>query len=427
MKKRLLTIVLLVAYGLLPAQYLPLLKPVPEYSFANFDRNRIVYPGDSLALELFFRKMDSVVLLGKGNVSIMHIGGSHVQAGVFTQQFRDDLLSISPDLIGGQYFVFPFSAGGTNNPSHFIVKSAGAWNYCRNAVSRETDKRMGLAGAAITTSDSSARLSIMTREKHPSDLTPDFDFNKVTVLGFSETGNVTPVVSYDSTVIRGEYDEWKSTYTFTLPAFTDSICIWFDSVPGEFTLTGVLLESDMPGISVHGVGVNGASVPSYLRCDDFERDLELIRPDLIMFSIGINDAVGSSFRKEVFQNNYDELIQVIKRVNPDCALLFITNNDSFKCIKTKKKKRYEVNTNGKIVEEAFMEMGEEYNAAVWNQFEIMGGLKSMLDWEKEGLAKKDKVHFTGDGYRLLGDLLYNALITRYIEHVQSTARHPYYE
>ena len=418
MRKWLISIGLILACQLLMAQSLPLVKAVPNYDFAHFERNQILYPGDSLAMERFFQKMDSVIFLGEGNVSIMHIGGSHVQAGVFTQQFRDNLLSISTDLIGGQNFVFPFSAGGTNNPSHFIVRSTGEWSYCRNAVRRETDKRMGLAGAAITTTDSLATVSIMTREKDPSDLTPDFDFNRVTVIGFSETENVTPVVGYNGTVMQGKYDEWKSTNTFQLPDFTDSICILFDSVPGEFTLTGVLLENDMPGISVHGIGVNGASVPSYLRCDDFERDLELIRPDLIIFGIGINDAAEKDFEKQVFKRNYDELIQVIKRVNPDCALLFMTNNDSFKRVKTRRKTRYEVNENGRIAEDAFMEMGKRYNAAVWDQFDIMGGLKSMKDWENAGLAKKDKIHFTNEGYRVLGDLLYNALITRYIEHIR---------
>ena len=286
---------------------------------------------------------------------------------------------------------------------------------------RETDKRMGLAGAAITTTDPMATVSIVTREKHPTSLTPNYDFNRVTVIGFSETDNVVPVVSYDSSLLRGLYDEWKSTYTFLLPDFTDSICILFDSVPGEFTLTGVLLENDMSGISVHGVGVNGASVPSYLRCHDFERDLKLIKPDLIIFSIGINDAADTGFNKSYFKQNYKELISIIQRVNPDCALLFVTNNDSFKKIR---KNKYQVNLNGPVVEEAFMEMGKDYNAAVWNQFDIMGGLKSMEEWEKAGLAKKDKVHFTNEGYKLLGDLLYNALITRYIEHVQLNAKRP---
>ena len=39
----------------------------------------------------------------------------------------------------------------------------------------------------------------------------------------------------------------------------------------------------------------------------------------------------------------------------------------------------------------------------------MGGLKSMEKWQKAGLAQKDKVHFTRAGYRLMGDLLFEAL------------------
>ena len=172
---------------------------------------------------------------------------------------------------------------------------------------------------------------------------------------------------------------------------------------------------------MHGIGVNGASVPSYLRCEDFERDLALIKPDLVIFGIGINDAAEKDFDKWIFKQNYKELIKIIQRVNPDCAMLFMTNNDSFKRIK---KNKYQVNENGLVAQQAFMEMGKKYNAAVWDQFDIMGGLNSMKEWEDAGLAKKDKVHFTNEGYRLLGDLLYNAFIDRYIEHIKSTAKRP---
>lgn len=412
---------LLFAFVAMQAQELPLQRPILDLDFANFDRNHLIFPGDSVAMERFFQKMDSVVFFGEGNVNILHIGGSHVQAGFFTQQFRDNLLNINMDLIGGQYFVFPFSAGKTNNPSHYIVSSTGEWTYCRNAVYGEFDKRMGLAGAAVTTNDPEATISIVTREKNPTNVTPNFYFNKVTLLGFSETENVVPAVSLDSAIIQGKYNDFQGAYTFTLPHFTDSICIVFQSMESEFTLTGVLLENGMPGISVHGIGVNGASVSSYLRCNDFERDLKLVKPDLIIFGIGINDAVENDFNKEIFKRNYDELISIMQRVNPDCALLFLTNNDSYKRLK-RRKKRYEVNPNGLVVEQAFMEMGKKYNAAVWDQFDVMGGLKSMQEWEQAGLAQKDKVHFTKAGYQLLGDLLYNALIESYIEHIKQTEK-----
>jgi lysophospholipase L1-like esterase len=423
MKKLLVAIGLLLALCPCFAQTGPLLRPIEDLEFAHFERNRLIFPGDSLAMERFFTKMDSVIFLGEGNVSIMHIGGSHVQAGVFTQQFRDNLLSIGTDLIGGQNFVFPFSAGGTNNPSHFRVSSTGFWSYCRNAVRKETDKRMGLAGAAITTTDSIASVSIISRERRITELSPRFEFNKVTVIGYSETENVVPVVGFQGDTLKGRYDEYLSTYTFQLPTYTDSICIFFESMPGEFTLTGVLLENGMPGISVHGLGVNGARVSSYLRCDDFERDLNLIRPDLIIFGIGINDAADKDFEVKYFKRNYNKLIEIIQRVNPGCAILFVTNNDSYTKEKGRRKKvTYKVNPNGRIVEEAFMELGKQHNAAVWDQFDIMGGLGSMQDWETAELAQKDKVHFTSSGYRVIGDLLYNALISRYIDHVKANAK-----
>ena len=408
------------AAALLTQAQMPQLRPVPDYGFAHFERNRLLYPaGDSAAMQRFFDKMDSVVFHGQGNVSIMHIGGSHVQAGTFTQQFRDDLLSIGDDLMGGSYFLFPFSLNDTATPEIYTIHSTGQWQYCRNAVRRDTDKRMGLAGAAVTTTDSTASIQVVVRERYPSDMPPTYEFNKVTLIGYSETGNVEPVLGYDGDTLHGEWDEWGATYTFHLPDYTDSVCVFFDSIAGEFTLTGVLLENDLPGLSVHGVGVNGASVPSYLRCDDFERDLALVKPDLIVFGIGINDAAEKDFDKETFKQNYAELIDIMQRVNPDCALLFVTNNDSFKSKRVKKKRVYEVNPNGTVVQQAFMEMAEAYGAAVWDQFDVMGGLRSMQAWEKAGLAQRDKVHFTRDGYRLMGDLLYNALIADYIEHLKT--------
>ncbi len=78
MKKLLTVIGLLLASVPTFAQIQSLLKPVDDLVFANFDRNQLIYPGDSLDMERFFSKMDSALFLGRGNDSIMHIGGSHV-------------------------------------------------------------------------------------------------------------------------------------------------------------------------------------------------------------------------------------------------------------------------------------------------------------------------------------------------------------
>ena len=43
----------------------------------------------------------------------------------------------------------------------------------------------------------------------------------------------------------------------------------------------------------------------------------------------------------------------------------------------------------------------------------MGGLKSMDLWRKAKLGRPDRVHFTAAGYRLLGQLLADALLQAY--------------
>ena len=94
-------------------------------------------------------------------------------------------------------------------------------------------------------------------------------------------------------------------------------------------------------------------------------------------------------------------------VNPDCALIFITNNDSFR---RTGRRRYAVNNNGALAREVFYRLAEETGGAVWDQFEVMGGLKSMEQWKKVSLARPDRVHFTRDGYRLVGNLFADALL-----------------
>lgn len=394
----------------------PLQKKVEHYPFTNFDRNKILYSSDSTAFEQFFRKIDKLLFKAEGKINIVHIGGSHVQAGVFTQQFRQNMLSLVPgNGIVSKGLIFPFSAAKTNNPPSFKTRYTGKWISYRNTQNNH-NKALGLTGIAICTSDTNATLSISTRNQNTLQPQQKVLFNKITILGYSTNDSLQPIIQQNDTLLKAIYDKPKQSYNFYLTHYTDSISISLNKQIGEFTLTGILLENDLPGISVHGIGVNGASLNSYFRCENFYKDLSLIKPDLMIFAIGINDATSVNFNKEIFIANYEKLIKKIQEQNPECAFLFITNNDSFR----RYRRNYQVNRNGELVEKAFFQIAEKYNGAVWNLFDIMGGLRSMQQWEDEGLAKRDKIHFTKKGYTILGDLLYNALIERYLEHYLQT-------
>ena len=135
--------------------------------------------------------------------------------------------------------------------------------------------------------------------------------------------------------------------------------------------------------------------------------MAFIKPDLVIFGIGVNDAFGSSFDTIAFQNNYLQLVNKIRSSNPECAFIFLTNNDTWK---KGRKGKYYVNPTGPAVQDAMYRLANATGGAVWDQFEVMGGLRSMETWRKKGLAQKDHVHFTAAGYNLIGDFFYNALI-----------------
>ncbi len=388
-------------------------KEVPEYDFARFDKNRIEFPGDSLGFERLYLKMDSVLFQGRGNLRIMHIGGSHVQAGTLTKRLRNNLLSLRPALDGGRGLVFPFSAARTNNPSSFTTSYEGSWKVTKN-VQREPDRRLGLTGIALSASDDKASVMVTTVARDPLPQDPAFRFNDVRVLGYSSAGERIPVVvlAKGDTLVGCRAD---SCWSFALPSLTDSVRIATKG-EGEFTLTGIFLDNPFPGISVTGIGVNGASLGSYAKCPDLLNDLKIVDPDLVIFAVGINDATASNFSVDDFVARYKTLVSQVRSVNPDCALLFVTNNDSFRRVR---RKGYVVNSNGKLAEQGFLRLGKDCDAGVWDLFEIMGGLGSMKKWEAAGLAKRDKVHFTETGYDLVGDLLFNALMDKYVEHLKN--------
>jgi lysophospholipase L1-like esterase len=384
---------------------------VPEYSFIKDDYATLRVPGgDSTRLNRFFQKIDTLIRMGEGRINILHIGGSHVQADMFSHEVRRNL-----DVINGSFqtprgLIFPFSVARTNNPDNYKVSYSGEWHTERN-VQRNRTIPLGMSGIAVYTNDPSAQINIT--------LNPDqemrWEFTQLRLLGSVEDGSdcVTPVLYYNNDTIQGNLDLISKTYLFDLPAPDYSFSVGFiqeDVAPHTFIVHGFIPEKETPGIVYHAIGVNGASVPSYLNSENFEEELPLLHPDLIIFAIGINDAVSHDFTDEAFRMNYNALIEKIERVNPDCAYIFVTNNDSFRRISRKK---YKVNTNGLIACDSFYKLAAEHQGAVWDLFSWMGGLGSMQRWQVEGLAQRDKIHFKKAGYLLIGDLLYNALIDYY--------------
>ena len=390
------------------AQYDQYPFQLSHYPIVRYDSNNLKFPEGRNNFEILYSKMNQLLSQGKGQINIVQYGGSHIQADVFSGECRTRFQFFEGGQNAGRGFVFPYRLAHTNTPFGYYFRYSGSWDACRN-VQRKQICNLGMAGISAITKDSLSSLTLLIEPDN--DL--DYSFNRIKIYHNTDTASFS--IRIDSSIIISQKLFVKEGFTeFQFNKYIDSLHIEFiqkDSTQSFFQLYGMNLESDDPGIVYHNLGINGASTTSFLRCNRMEKDLKSIAPDLVIFGIGINDAYGKKFSQTRFEQNYDTLIARVKAANPNAAIIFATNNDSYY------RRRY-VNRNGIKVQESMYRLAKKHNAAVWDMFEIMGGLNSIVVWQKEYLAKRDRIHFTRTGYILLGDLLFDAIISDYGNYMQ---------
>ncbi len=381
--------------------------PIPQDTLCiKADRAHLVFPGNHDAFDLFYKKLAKLLVRGTNRINILHMGGSHVQAGYLTDRIRNNLTRMHDSTnvfrakAADRGTVFPFRAINTNAPTNYTISHTGQWRASK-CISATQDAILGLCGIAAVTNDETASLTFRLHDD-------TYSFSRIRVLGYSPQSSSFPVIAMGTDTIFPAVSDNGSGYLFHLPSPTTQCTVSFCNVSDSstFVVRGLMPESNRPGITYSESGINGASVPAWLNCAALEKEMELLCPDLIIFGIGINDAATTydNFDPETFKDNYRKLIGRTRKVSPKAALLFITNNDCCQSMRIRKP-----NLNTARVEQAFMELAEEYNGAVFDLYRVMGGQNSSAVWAQQQLMREDRVHFTESGYQTVGDLIYNAL------------------
>ncbi|MBD0256290.1 MAG: hypothetical protein ICV83_11275 [Cytophagales bacterium] len=375
------------------------------YPFIHKDKNVIIRRGDE-PLEAFYGSLDSLAGGTRRKVNIVHIGDSHVQADMFPGKLRESF-HLDPALgNGGRGLTFPYRAVGTNSPINLKVAYTGTWTGCRN-IARTQTCDWGLAGITATTNDPEATFTINPNLNAPLGLT--YPVTRIKVFYDVHNASQFTVNLLNEGVTATQHVDPRGFVEFQLETPVDEVRVGLQkSSPDQlaFTLQGVTLENDQPGVQYHSVGINGAEVGSFLRSPHLEAQLAVLEPDLVIVSLGTNDAFPASFDPAAFKRGYGTLIQRIRRAAPRASLLLTAPGDCYRG------RRYPNLNNAKATRQ-LLELAEETGSAVWNFYEVMGGLRSIGKWYASGLAASDKVHLTRKGYELQGTLLYEALLNDY--------------
>ena len=234
-----------------------------KYNFVNWKANTIKMAENSPAFKTLFRKLDTIVKGGKEKLHIFHIGGSHIQADIYSNRLRSYLQTMSPTAKGQRGFIYPYSIAKTNNPGNYRVKFDGEWKGYRCSV-RKDSVTWGLSGVTAVFKDTVSNVKIKVNGNNYHEKM--YDFNKIRI--FYDNWSTDYEISFKQDSLVSQVTENKQAHfiEFTLTKTVEEVefCIRRaqeakDVENAEFLMMGIELMNDNPGIEYTSIGVNGGS------------------------------------------------------------------------------------------------------------------------------------------------------------------------
>ena len=414
------------------------------------------------SLKLFYEKLYLMEQQKAGHINIVHIGDSHIQADLMTNLIRKKLQERFGN--GGGGFSFPYQLAKTNGSYNVRYKSNTSWNSRRVIYPAESGMAVGLSGIALKTrenfvvelnvKDSAYKFNtlkvITPRNKADFDLATS---SKTIVLESTVPKKITHRIKsgevlgsiaekYGVTITQikklnglksnniragrmlkiptGEIQKREVTRSEFIPLElqADSLSHYYHSADAlskiyllpnrsqkEYSLSGMVLENDTPGILYHSIGVNGAKASDFNKYPLFFEQLPALQPDLVIISLGTNETFDKMVAAD-FLVQLNKFIASVKATNPDACIIVMTPPPSLF-------KRKYPNTFAASYSKSIQMQETAMNYASWDLYSEMGGLFGIRRNAARGIIGGDRVHYTKDGYEKQGRLFAEAFFKGY--------------
>ena len=377
-----------------------------EYPFINYEADTLINPN---CLQPFFNKLLKLENGDTSQVSILHIGDSHIQADFLTREVRKNLQWRFGN--AGRGLVFPLRVASTNEPNDFRSSSNVSWTVAKiNSQNRQPEP--GLSGISILSGESGSYIDIST--SNHDDL--DYAFDQVTLIHTKDS------MQFDCRITDSAS---KFGYLMSAGTMEPGDCItWVpflhpsnfvriqaeqtEAGQGSVTINGVILQNSKPGVLYHSVGINGAHFSDFNSSPQFYTQLKVLKPDLVIISLGTNEGADIKVTEDEVIASVSAMVQKIKFVNPETSILIATPADDYF------RKKYK-NPYLEAVQRALLQSAVQEGVACWDMYSITGGFGSCVEWRRAGMMQHDGVHYNKQGYTIQGDLLYKALIDSYLK------------
>ncbi|MEG1749524.1 MAG: GDSL-type esterase/lipase family protein [Tannerellaceae bacterium] len=370
------------------------------------------------SLAPFFAALDSL-RAGKDTViSIVHLGDSHIQAGHYSGR----IMRLLHEQFGsaGRGWLSPHKLGRSNEPDDYMIASSAKGWIAGRCIQRVQKCPIGPGGIGLQTASPVVNLDLTITPRNGA----GYSFNQAVLYRSSTSMPLLPagvnkqqvhLFRAQSAVVPG-----LLTDTFRIDYRTDSLQLHStrrkagtDSLLPSTAFTnryyGFSLTNGQPGILYHSVAVNGAMFVNYTD-EAYVRQLALLKPSLLIISLGTNETFGRRFSAVEFSGQIRAFLTLVKREMPHTALMLTTPPECYKRIYVRKKRTYVRNENIQCAARAITELAARDGIACWDLFTATGGVNSCKKWYAAQLMARDRVHFSKEGYQEQGVLLYRALM-----------------
>ena len=183
---------------------------------------------------------------------------------------------------------------------------------------------------------------------------------------------------------------------------------------GLSRLYGVSLERDVPGVVYDALGLVGARAQRLLNApaQHWAAQIEHRSPDLLVLGFGGNEAGSQWLEMRRYESDLRKVVQTMRAGNPDMDCLLFGPLDQ-----AERNRRGDVVTIEKLpqIVEVQRQVARDLQCAFFDTYQAMGGKGTFYRWYKSRpqLASSDFRHATPEGYKVVGNLYYKALLAAF--------------
>lgn len=362
----------------------------------NLAHNRIQFH-DRQTWARFVARWDAA---DRDGLRVLHLGDSHVQNGIIAASMRAHFKRRLGD--GGPGLLFPYSTARTYSPRTYRTRHTGTWTYGK-AYILPAKLPFGVAGMSSRTEDPEATFSLRFRRRVPRHWRKLRLYCKRSAASFDlsiESGGKRTEVTVGAAAagaaqhIDVELPAVGRTLVFRL--------VQRDATQTEFVFYGMSLQSTRPGgLVVHSAGVGGARFRGVLAAAHFEEQLPSLQPDLVIIDFGTNDYLYTDQIEPQLEVDIRATIQRVRAAVPEATIVLTTAGDLY---------RRKVNlVSGEPFADLVHRVAQAEGCGVWDWYWIAGGRQTLPRWRDAGLARRDLIHLTRDGYAFKGRWLARAI------------------